>query len=805
MRVPLNWLKEYVELELGPSELADKLTNAGLEVSSVEHLDRGLQGVVTGEIVSLAPHPSSDHLLVAQIDLGRLGKRQVVTGAPNVARGQKVAVALPGASPPNLGPVREVRLRGIVSEAVVCSAWELGLEGHRQEEGILVFPPSTPVGEPVATHLGLDDTVLEIDVTPNRADCLGLVNLAREVAAITGGKLRLPRPELPTASEPASAYASVVVEATDLCPRYVAVVIRGLELGPSPEWMQHRLRAAGMRPINNVVDITNYVMLELGQPLHAFDYERIEGHKIIVRRAREGERLRTLDGVERQLTPEMLVIADAERAIALAGIMGGEETEINDRTTWVLLESASFSGANIRRSARALGMRSEASLRFERGVDPELAPLAARRAAALMAELAQGEVLDGFLDVDHRTAVAVSVDLSVKRTNALLGVELSREEIKGCLERLGLDCREEGENLKVNIPSYRADLRLPEDLVEEVGRLYGYERIPAVFPPVIGAEPKQNPKQEFLSRSRHLLADLGFREVLTYSFISPRSLELLKAGPGHPWASTLALRNPLGEEQSVMRPTLVPGLLQTAASNAAWGSGAFRFFELGKVFLPREPGGLPEEEWRLGALVGGEDPKEWNRPARPLDFFYLKGVLERFLAFWGLSEGLEFASGPEWAALHPGRRCRVLYGGEEMGWLAELHPGVLEDFSLPDRVCLLELTLEKIFAVAVEVRRRYRPWARYPAVARDIAVLVPEAVTHAQVRQAITRYGGDLLRGVRLFDVYRGGSVPEGYKSLAYRMVFQSEDHTLTEKEVSTVCERIVGGLEEEVGARLRS
>ncbi|MGB9887267.1 MAG: phenylalanine--tRNA ligase subunit beta [Moorellales bacterium] len=809
MRVPLSWLREYVEVDLTPSELADRLTNAGFEVAYWEDLSRGVAGVYTGEIVSLAPHPDSDHLLVAQVDLGRLGRRQVVTGAPNVALGQKIPVALPGSCPPNLGPVREVRLRGVVSEAVVCSAWELGLEGHRQEEGLLVLPSDTPVGQSIASYLGLDETVLEVDVTPNRADCLGLVFLAREVAAVTGGRLHVPEPVLSPGSEPAQRYASVVVEAPDLCPRYVASIIRGVKLGPSPEWMQRRLRAAGMRPINNVVDITNYVMLELGQPLHAFDYHRLKGNRIVVRRALPGERLRTLDGVERQLNPEMLVIADAERAVALAGIMGGEETEINEGTDWVLLESATFSAAAIRRTARALGMRSEASLRFERGVDPERAPLAAKRAAALMAELAQGEVLEGLLDVgEQRVTIPVTIELSVERANTLLGVELSRAEIKGYLENLGLSCQEEGQGLKVEIPSYRGDLRLPEDLVEEIARLYGYERIPAVFPPLIAAEPKQEVRHQFLSRCRLFLADLGFQEVLTYSFISPRSFDRLRLEASHPWRRVLTLRNPLGEEQSVMRSTLLPGLLTVAASNAAstsWRWEACRLFELGKVFLPREWGELPREEWRLAALVTGQEPKGWNWPERTLDFFYLKGILVALLETWGLSAAATFLPGPEWPVFHPGRRSRLLLSEQEVGWLAEIHPEVQEAFGLPQRACAFELDLEAVLALATGTQRRYQPWARYPAVTRDLALIVPEEVTQARVQEVIARQGGVLLKEVRLFDLYRGKPVPEGYKSLAYRLVFQSEEHTLTEQEVNALCERIVSALEKEMGARLRS
>lgn len=805
MRVSLNWLKDYVDVALPVAELADKLTNAGFEVAGWEYLGEGLDKVVTGEIKGLEAHPHSDHLLIARVDVGQFGSLQLVTGAPNVAVGQKVAVALPGANLPNLGPVRQARFRGVLSEGVVCSAWELGLEGHKQEEGILVLPPETPVGRPIAPYIGLDDTVLEIDITPNRGDCLGLVNLAREVAAITGGKLRLPEFSVATVPEPASGAVAVTIEAPDLCRRYVAAVIRGVKIGPSPEWMQQRLRAAGMRPINNVVDITNYVMLELGQPLHAFDYHKLEGRQIIVRRAYAGEKLRTLDGVDRLLSPDMLVIADAARAVGLAGVMGGEDTEISEETTWVLLESANFNPANIRRTARSLGLRSEASLRFERGVDVELAPLAARRAAGLMNALAGGEVLAGLIDEGEGPRPAVTVNLRFARVNSLLGVELSRDEVKGFLERLGLACEESTETeLKVSVPSYRADLRLEEDLIEEIARMYGYDRIPAVFPPLITAKPKQEPKQQFIGRCRHFLADLGFQEVVTYSFIGPRSWEALRLPAEHPWRRCLLLRNPLGEEQSIMRTTLLPGLLQVAAGNAAWHSGVLRFFELGRVFLPLTGEALPAEEWRLAALVGGEEPKGWGWPAQELDFFYLKGVLSALLDSWGLSGKTAFAAGPELPALHPGRRAKVLLGEAEVGWLGELHPEVQEAYGLPQRICVFELDLERAWELAAQVVREYRPWTRYPAVARDIALLVPVAVPNAEVEKSIIRHGGELLKELRLFDLYQGNQIPQGYKSLAYRLVLQSNDHTLTDGEITSLCEQIVRGLEKDVGAQLR-
>lgn len=808
MRVSLNWLKDYVDIELPVEELAQKLTSAGFDVNGWEYLGHGLDRVLTGRVVSLSPHPDSDHLLIAQIDLGSFGGLQLVTGAPNIAGGQIVVVALPGAEVANIGLIRAARLRGVASDGVVLSAWELGLEGHKQEEGILVLPPATPAGQPVAPLIGLDDTVLDIDITPNRADCLGLVNFAREVAAVTGGKLHLPElPELDqtTLAEPASSAVSVEIVDRDLCSRYVAVVIRGVKLGPSPDWMQHRLQAVGMRPINNVVDITNFVMLEMGQPLHAFDYDTLKRKRIVVRRAGPGERMRTLDGVDRVLTQDMLVIADAERATALAGIMGGEDTEINDNTQTVLLESANFSSANIRRTARALGLSSEASLRFERGIDVNVAPLAARRAAGLMAQLANGDVLQGSVDVGQSRQEPVTITLRLDRVNGLLGVEVPQNEAVHCLERLGLKVEEQSPAVfKVIVPTYRADLRLEEDLVEEIARLYGYDKVPVVFPPLITGKPKQEPKQLFVNRCRHALAYLGFQEIITYSFIGPRCFDNLRVPAEHPWRKVLSLKNPLGEEQSIMRTTLLPGLLQASSDNTSSASNrALRFFEIGKVFRVLDDGQLPAEEMRLAVLASGSELRGWLGGEPKPDFFYLKGVLVNLLDSWGLT-GVSFIAGPDLPTLHPGRRARVLLGETELGWLAELHPAVQETYDLPERAYLFELDMDAVWSKVQAVVPAYKPWSKFQAVSRDIAVVLPENVSNAQVESRIISLGGELLNGLRLFDFYQGDQVPSGCKSLAYRMVFQSMEHTLTEKEINDVYDTIVKGLETELGAQLR-
>lgn len=812
MRVPLEWLKEYVAIEVSPGELAARLTNAGLEVDSVSTVDP-LPGVITCRITAIAPHPDSAHLRICQVDTGK-ELVQVVSGAPNLRLGQVAALARPGAVLPGGHEIRRARFRGVDSEGMLCSAPELGLPGTH-EEGILELGPDTALGQPVSKALGLEEVVIGIETTPNRADCLGLVNLAREVAAITGAPLKLPeelscRPQGSAAANQEEGSGagrvtgswpqvrervSVTIAEPDLCFRYVAKIVTGVRVAPSPAWMQRRLEAAGLRPVNNIVDITNYVMLETGQPLHAFDYARLSGPEIIVRLARAGENIRTLDGVERELAPTMLVIADRERPVAVAGVMGGEATGITGNTRTVLLESACFAGPSVRHTARQLGLASEASLRFARGVDREGCLAAAERACRLMAEIAGGEVVPGAVDNYPRRWVPTSIRLSPSRVRELLGADIPAREITAILSHLQLEWEEAKDgNLLVHIPSYRADLALEADLVEEVARLYGYERIPAAFPPGVTGEAKLTRDQRLEARARQLLAASGLYEVITYSFISPEELARL----GMSLDCAVRLRNPLREDQGVMRTTLLPGLLAVARNNLSRQQRTVAVYEVGKVFHQAEP--VPQESLRAAALVTGERLAGWDWAARPLDFFYLKGILTEWMHWWGIQ--MEFCRGGHLSFLHPGRAAVLRAGGREVGFLGELHPQVQESWDLPQRVTVFEVELKPLMDLASLVPE-YRPLLRFPVAERDVAVIVPEDVPYQLVQDAIARAAGKELRSLELFDVYRGDQVGHGRRSLAFHLVYGSADHTLNEEEVASIHNRVLAALGE-IGGLLR-
>ncbi|HBT47209.1 MAG TPA: phenylalanine--tRNA ligase subunit beta [Peptococcaceae bacterium] len=803
MRVPYSWLREFVEIDLPPEELAEKLTMAGVPVENIVSPRAGLEGVVVGEIRAIEEHPHAEHLAVCQVDVG--GRvLPLVTGAPNIWVGQRVAVALEGARLPGGQEIRRATFRGVDSHGMLCSAQELGLDGSlvapEDREGILTLPPDAPLGAEVAGILGFKETVLELELTPNRSDCLSIQGVAREVAALTGASFRQPTLKVVEEGPSASSMVKVEIEAPDMCGRYVARIVRGVKIGPSPAWMQVRLRACGVRPINNIVDVTNYVMLEMGQPLHAFDYDLLRGKRIIVRRARPGEKILTLDGQERTLEPQVLVIADEERAVAVAGVMGGLETEVTGNTAHILIESAHFDGAAIRRASRLLGLRSESSLRFERGVNIERAAGAADRAAELMHWLAGGTVSPGRVDCYVKKREPVVITLRPERVNYLLGTNLMSSEIKELLERLHLKVEGE-EPLRVEVPAARGDLTQEIDLVEEVARLYGYDRIPVTIPAGVVAGEQKSARQLWEELGRETAVSCGLSEVVTYSFINPKGWDVLRLPPEHPWRRTITLQNPLREEQSVLRTTLLPGLLEVAARNANRKVMPVAIFELGRVFLPGR-GELPEEPLRLAGLVMGTLERGWSWPRQELDFYYLKGVVEEILGRVRLPE-VRFEADTAWPFLHPGRSAALWVGEVNLGFLGELHPDVLEAYGLPQRACVFEVDWEGALDLA-GATPVYKPLPRFPAVERDLAVVVAEETAADRVREVIAGAGGETLRACRLFDVYRGEQIAPGFKSLAYALTFQRDDRTLTEEEVHAALGRIEEELAEKLGATLR-
>lgn len=827
MKAPLSWLRDYVDITMPVDELADRLTLAGLEVSAIEVIgdwwDRGR--IVVGEVLAVRSHPNADRLVLVDVAYGGDRTETCVTGAPNLFpyRGQvdtslKVAFAMEGAEIYDghqegfiRSRLKATRIRGVPSRAMVCSEKELGLsEAH---EGILILPDEAPVGMPLADYLG--DTVLDLDVTPNLARCLSMTGVAREVAALTGIQLRYPVTAWETTGPPAEELVRIRIDDPDLCARYIGAVIQDVEIGPSPTWMQNRLRRAGMRPISNIVDITNYTMLEWGQPLHAFDLDKLVARAgggrptIIVRRAKQGETMTTLDGVRRVFDEDTLLICDTAGPIAVAGVMGGLDTEIDDQTTRILLESANFDLISVRRTTQSLKLPSEASLRFGRGIHPAMPEPAARRASELMRTLACGTVARGMVDAFPVRPRPVLIRLSTREVERCLGVELERQEVMEILQRLEFRCELLGDNhtIEVKVPEHRLDCQYPADLVEEVSRIYGYDRLPLTeladrLPPQ-----RSNRELELEEKVRDILVGCGLQEIITYSLTHPTREAALSAASPTSEDSTdghVTLANPITQDRMVMRRTLLASALETAASNLRFRDQV-RFFEVGKVFWPTEGEDLPAEPLRLSlVMAGARNDRHWLTTEGPdLDFYDLKGVIDCLASRLHLV-GVAYEP-VTYPAFHTGASALMRVGETEIGVLGEVHPAVREAFGLPARrIAAAELDVTALLA-SVPPAWYMEPVSVYPAVLQDLAVVVDEAIAAADVRDVIERSGGFLLKEVRLFDVYRGDPVPRGKKSLAYALAFQAPDKTLRDKVVAKQVARVVDSLQRELGAELRA
>ena len=792
MKVSLKWLREYVPVSLEPKELAHKLTMAGIEVGEVEEVGEAWEGVCVGRVREVNKHPNADRLSLCIVDTPG-ETHEVICGAPNVAAGQNIAFARVGAElfdghsgkPVKL---KAAKIRGVVSNGMICSEKELGMS--EEHEGILVLPEDAPPGMPLLEYLG--DSILELELTPNRPDCLSMLGVAQEVAALTGG--RVTAPEVAYAEEERSAGEMATVEIADpgLCGRYTASIVSGLKIGPSPVWMQERLKACGMRPINNVVDVTNYVMMEYGQPLHAFDYDKVKDHRIIVRRARAGERLLTLDGEDRPLDPEMLVITDPDGPVGLAGVMGGANTEVTEDTKILLLESANFNNVNIRRISTRLRLRSEASLRFDKGLSPELPPKGLRRASQLLAELAGGTVAKGIIDVYPGAREKVPVHLTEARIEQVLGISIGMDKVRGVLESLAFECEESEENgLKVWAPYWRTDIGIEDDLVEEVARISGYDDIPTT--PLSGRIPPNVPDDARALRDavKDILAGCGMQEVVNYSLSDVKGLE--NAGLGHlAELNPLKVANPLRVEQEYLRLSLRPVLLANVEHNKKYHHGPLLMFEAGKVYIPKN-GELPDEQEVLAGVVTGD-------PEDPMDgFLRAKGVLEMMLGRLGVDGQFERGEGE---GLHPGRVVQVSARGERLAVMGEVHPKVVEAFDIEGAsVHVFEVDLAKLRA-HLPAAKRYRPVSRYPGALRDLALIVDTDTPSRAVQEVIESF--PLVTSVDLFDVYTGDQVSEGKKSLAFRVLYQSPSRTLGEHEVNMVQAQLLEKLGRETGAVLR-
>lgn len=786
MRVLLSWLREFVPVEAEPDELAARLTLAGLAVEELIRTGRDISGVVVGEVIAKRPHPNSDRLMLVRATDGSI-ERDIVCGANNYEPGDRVPMALPGARLPGGMEIAQRSVRGEVSDGMLCSATELRVADDHS--GIMILDADAPLGKDVVDALQLDDVLLDIDVTGNRPDCLSVVGIAREIAVLYDLPFTVPVPQ--PAEAPARAEDLAAVEVADArgCPRYVARVIEGIRLGPSPWWIRRRLLAAGMRPISNVVDVTNLVMLERGQPLHAFDLETLAGARIVVRRPARGERMmRTLDGQERALVRDDLLICDAERPVALAGVMGGAETEVSDGTTRILLESAYFTPERIARTVRRLGMRSEASVRFEHGIDPAITADAATVAAALLEQVAGGTVARGAVEVSPKAVVPKPVRFRPARAQALIGAPVEPGESRAILERLGCAVNGTGKTWRVTPPTWRPDIAIEENLVEEIARLYGYERVPERMPE--GA--RQGGLIATQARTRlvgSLLRGSGLSEAQTLTLLPPWVPDRLDLPQAHAWRLVARLSNPLSEEESVLRPSLLPGLLLAAQRNAARRVLPVRLYEVGRAFSP--DGEQVAETPRVAFILAGPASSSWSESERGFDFFDVKGVLEALLAGLGLPEPVVEATEPL-APFHPGRTARVLIHGEQIGLLAELHPRAADALSLPEQVAVCEVDLLPLIG-ASPLRAPTAP-PRFPAVRRDIALLVGRDDTAASVRTALAEAGGALLESVVLFDVYTGERIPEGTASLAFALSLRAPDRTLTDADadaVMTAIERV--------------
>ena len=801
MKIPLSWLKEYVDIKVPVAELAHKLTMAGTEVGEVVTTGDWV-GCTVGRVTLVEAHPNADRLTLCTVDAGWGEPIRVVCGAPNVAEGQKIAFARVGAElfsshSGKIETLKAARIRGVVSEGMICSELELGTGDDHT--GIVVLPEDAPVGMSLSEYMG--DHIFDLDVTPNRPDCLSVLGVAHEVAAITNTTVREPDYSYLEEGQPIETLASVEVADPDLCPRYTASLIEGIKVGPSPRWLQEKLLKAGMRPINNVVDITNYVMLEYNQPLHAFDFDRLKGGRVVVRRARPGEVLVSLDGVERKLSPSMLVIADAEDAIALGGIIGGVQSEMAESTTTVFLESASFNPANNRRTAQTFQLSTEATTRFEKGLRTELPPIALRRATQLIHDIAGGVVAKGIVDIfpakDQYAAPYLA--LTAQRLRKVLGVSLDMERVEKVLTSLGFHCQKDAEgDLLAEAPYWRSDIGIEDDLVEEVARIFGYDEIPTTMlsTPIPLHQPQ--PLRELRERVRDLLVDCGMQEVITYPVISME--DMAKAKVLETGVSPLKLANPMSSQQDHLRTTLRSSLLSTLSANQLHEGGPIRVFEVGRTYLARDHD-LPEErETVAGTVSGARSEAHWLSDTEELGFYDAKGVVDGLLNQLRVPVGYEAVVDP---TFHPGKCARIVAGSVPLGTVGEVHPAVMEAFGIErGPVAMFELDLEAILRVTAESSRGYAPVGRFPSAIRDIAVLTDVAVPASQVERIIQKQS--LVSRVSLFDVYVGANLPAGKRSLAYHIEFQSPDRTLTAEEVSRALQFVIASLEREVGAELR-
>ena len=805
MNTSLSWIKKYVpELDVTAQEYTDAMTLSGTKVEGYVQLDEDLEKIVIGQIEKIERHPDADKLIICQVNVGN-ETVQIVTGAPNVKEGDKVPVVLDGGrvagghdGKPTPGGVKikKGKLRGIDSYGMMCSIEELGstreMYPEAPEYGIYIFPEDAVVGESAVKALDLDDAVIEYEITSNRVDCYGVLGIAREAAATFNKKFCPPEVKETGNDENASDYIKVTVEDPELCTRYCARVVKNVKIGPSPKWMQRYLAKNGIRPINNLVDITNYVMEEYGQPMHAYNLDHIEGKEIVVRRAAKGEKFVTLDGQEREMDDSVLMICDGKKPVGIAGIMGGENSMITDEVHTVLFEAACFNGTNIRLSSKKIGLRTDASGKFEKGLDPNNAQAAIDRACQLMEELGAGEVVGGMVDVCSETREPVRVPFEPERINALLGTELTEEEMLGYLARVEL-AYDESTN-EIVAPTFRQDIHCMADVAEEVVRFYGYDKIPTTLPTGEATTGKLPFKLRIEQIARDMAEYCGFSEGMTYSFESPKVFDKLLIPEGDALRNAITISNPLGEDYSIMRTTTINGMLTSLATNYNRRNKDVRLYELGNVYLPKSLPltELPEERmhFTLGMYGAG-------------DFFDMKGVCEEFFEKIGMKERVTYDPKAGKTYLHPGRQANMCYGGKVIGYLGEVHPAVADNYGIGDKAYIAVIDILAVLEFAGFVHK-FTGIAKYPAVTRDLSLVVPREVLAGQIEEVLEQRGGKILESYELFDIYEGSQIKEGYKSMAYSVVFRNHDKTLEESEINAVMKKILNGLTG-LGIELRS
>lgn len=805
MNTSLSWIKAYVpDLDVTAQEYTDAMTLSGTKVENYEEMDADLDKIVVGQIDKIEKHPDADKLIVCQVNIGT-ESIQIVTGAPNVHEGDKVPVVLaggrvagghePGSRVAGGIKIKKGKLRGIESNGMMCSIEELGssrdMYPDAPENGIYILPEDTEVGADVVKLLGLDDVVFEYEITSNRVDCYSVVGIAREAAA-TFRKTFCPPQVTPTGNdEDVNDYIKVTVKDTDLCPRYCARVVKNIKIGPSPKWMQRRLASVGIRPINNLVDITNYVMEEYGQPMHAYDLDTIAGREIIVKRAEDGEKFTTLDGQERQMDSSVLMICDGEKSVGIAGIMGGENSMITDDVKTMLFEAACFDGTNIRKSSKKVGLRTDASGKFEKGLDPNNAQAAIDRACQLVEELGAGEVVGGMVDVYGKKKEPVRVPFDADEINAILGTDISREDMLSYFRMIDLEYDEDTN--EVIAPTFRHDLFRIADLAEEVARFYGYDNIPTTLPKGEATTGKLSFKLRIEEVARNVAEYCGFSQGMTYSFESPKVFDRLLFPADAPERKAISIMNPLGEDYSIMRTTSLNGMLTSLATNYNRRNKNVRLYELGNIYLPKTLPltELPEERMQFTLGMYGEG-----------DFFSMKGVVEEFLEKAGLSKKESYDPKAGKSFLHPGRQANIIYDGTVIGYLGEVHPDVADTYGIGERAYVAVIDMPEVVSRA-NFDRKYEGIARFPAVTRDISMVMPKEIMVGQVEEVIENKGGQYLESYALFDLYEGAQIKEGFKSVAYSIVFRAKDRTLAEADVSKAMDAILVALEE-MGIELR-